>query len=270
MSAADGSSHNIYVYGGLQAASSDALGDVWILPLPAFHWIPVTTGSAPRSVPACAVVADRYDWPCVQAQSGLGLFDLTHLDWTSTYEAPPEQSSSVTSKSSTTSNLYAIPSQVYNIICGNVGGGATVTAPSAGFATNTALASIFADAVKVSGSSSSTASAATPSIDSSHTASATTSATSNGSTATGSHSSHSHAGAIAGGVVGGVGGLVVIVASLIWVNRTRPYEVDGNERHEAGGSDRHEADGSERHEADGQRTAQPAGLLPQELQAPLQ
>ncbi|EXJ67811.1 uncharacterized protein A1O5_09157 [Cladophialophora psammophila CBS 110553] len=318
MSAADGSSHNIYVYGGLQAATNDALGDVWILTLPAFHWIPVTTSSVPRSAPACAVVVDRYlvtyggmhqtiewpiparyDWPCDQAQSGLRLFDLTHLEWTSTYEAPPEQSFSVTSKFSTTSNLYAIPSQVYNIIGGNAGGGATMTAPTAGFATNTALASIFANAIKVSGSPSNTASAATPSINSSNTPSATTSATGTGSTATGSHSSHSHAGAIAGGVVGGVGGLVAIVASLTWfgrrgrqktsfpdalevskgphevdgkssqrVNSTRPYEVGGNERHEADGSERCGADGSERHEADGKQTAKPADLT-HELEAPL-
>ncbi|KIX97372.1 uncharacterized protein Z520_06824 [Fonsecaea multimorphosa CBS 102226] len=312
MSAADGSSHNIYVYGGLQASSDDALGDIWILTLPAFHWIPVSTSSVPRSAPACAVVADRYlvtyggmyqtiewpiparyDWPCDQAQSGLRLFDLTHLNWTSTYEAPPQQSS-VTPKSPTTSNLYAIPSQVYSIIGGDAGGGATVTAPSTGFGTNTALASIFANAVKVSSSSSSTASV-------------TATATSAGST-TGSHSSHSHAGAIAGGVVGGVAGLVIILIAGLWfvrrrrrmtstpdarevskgphevdgislrkVDSTGKYEVDGNARHEADGSERQEAgeserrevDGRERYEADGMETARPASLLTHELEAPI-
>ncbi|KIW24241.1 uncharacterized protein PV07_09969 [Cladophialophora immunda] len=326
MTAADGSSHNIYVYGGLQATGDIPLGDVWILTLPAFHWIPVSTSSVPRSGSACAVVADRYlvtyggleksvswpvparyDWPCDQAQSGLRLFDLIHLDWTSTYEAPPQQSSGAP-KSSTTSNLYAIPSQVYGIIGGGAGGGATVTAPSAGFGTNTALASIFANAVQVSGSSSSTASAVTPSGGgSSGTASVTASATSAGSTA-GSHSSHSHAGAIAGSVVGGVAGLVIILVAGLWflrrrrrktgtldthevskgpheadgislrkVDSTGKYEVDGNARHEADGSERHEfdaserheADGAERYEADGMETARLAGPLTHELEAPL-
>ncbi|KAK5540076.1 hypothetical protein LTR25_003781 [Vermiconidia calcicola] len=317
MSAADGSSHNIYIYGGLQQSGDDALGDIWILTLPAFHWIPVSASSVPRSAPACAVVADRYlvtygglqrtiewpiparyDWPCDQAQSGLRLFDLTHLDWTSTYEAPPQQSSGST-KSPTTSNLYAIPNQVYGIIGGDAGGGATLTAPSTGFGTNTALASIFANAVKVSSTSSSTAFLVTSSNGSSGTASGAASATSAGSTA-GSHSSNSHAGAIAGGVVGGVAGLVIILVAGLWfvrrrrrranipdthkvskgpheadgmslrkVDSTGKYEVDGNARHEVDGSERQEADGTERYEADGMETPREAGLLTHELEAPL-
>ncbi|OAL37928.1 hypothetical protein AYO20_02761 [Fonsecaea nubica] len=315
LSAADGSSHNIYIYGGLQASSDDALGDIWILTLPAFHWIPVSTSSVPRSAPACGVVADRYlvtyggmlesikwpipsryEWPCDQEQSGLRLFDMTHLNWTSTYEAPPQVSSG-------TSNLYAIPSQVYGIIGGHASGGATVTTPSAGFGTNTALASIFANAVKVSStpsSSSSTASGVTRT--GSVTASATTSAA---TTAGSSHSSHSHAGAIAGGVVGGVAGLAIILVAGFWFLRRRrrkriipaapeaskdpgphetdgislrkvdsstgKYEADGNAMHEVDGTERQEADGNERYEADGtETTARATGLGgTHELEAPL-
>ena len=60
VSAADGSSHSVYVYGGQYGDSSDSLDDIWILTLPAFHWIPVTVDSEPRYSLACAVLANKY------------------------------------------------------------------------------------------------------------------------------------------------------------------------------------------------------------------
>ena len=40
-SAEDNSSHNIYIYGGWNEAEFSRSNEVWILTLPAFHWVPV-------------------------------------------------------------------------------------------------------------------------------------------------------------------------------------------------------------------------------------
>jgi hypothetical protein len=248
MSAIDGSSHNIYVYGGQNGDDNEALDDMWILTLPAFHWIPVNVESVPRFGLACASLADRYlltygghqmnyvrptpnryEWACDQEQQGLRLFDLTNLVWTSRYESP--------TNASTMANAYAVPSQIYSMIGGNANGAATVTAPSAGFGTNTALASIFAKATN-------------PSVSPGASIPLPASAT---HLASGSKSSDTAA--IAGGVVGALLGLTA-VAIGIWLlfRRRRARSSSGETQSDLGlmpNKDPHEIEDLQRYEVDG-------------------
>lgn len=49
--AEDGSSWNIYMYGGLERDSGKALNDVWVLSIPSFTWIKLATNMASRKFP---------------------------------------------------------------------------------------------------------------------------------------------------------------------------------------------------------------------------
>jgi hypothetical protein len=148
-SAADNSSHNIYMYGGESDTSKpQAYSDMWILSVPSFRWIRVDTDSPARKSQGCATVGDRYMVtyggvpsgygeegdadPCDDDNYGMRLFDMTTLNWTTKYEGPSQANK----------NAYTVPKAVYNVVGGNEKGGATKTAPAAGFETP-ALASLF-------------------------------------------------------------------------------------------------------------------------------
>src|ERR1700753_124626 len=47
-SAADGSSHNIFIYGGMNDSATVAFNDVYVLSIPSFHWVYLSQ-SAPKS-----------------------------------------------------------------------------------------------------------------------------------------------------------------------------------------------------------------------------
>ncbi|KAF2113623.1 hypothetical protein BDV96DRAFT_647879 [Lophiotrema nucula] len=205
VSASDNSSHNIYIYGGQTLGVDDGFSDMYVLSIPSFHWIPLdVSNSVPHVSGTCAALANRYivtyggfgtvnvgnslKSGCNWDNHGLRLFDMSNLEWTSSYDA---------SKSS-----YAVPSAVYAVIGGNGDGAATKTTPAAGFQTSD-LGTIFAAATGASTTSSSPSSSGSPT---------------NGPAP--SSSSSSHTGAIAGGVVGGVA-FIAIIAIGSWLLRRR-------------------------------------------------
>ncbi|KAF1976507.1 hypothetical protein BU23DRAFT_370367, partial [Bimuria novae-zelandiae CBS 107.79] len=61
-SAPDNSSHNIYMYGGEfeGEVTSEPRSDMWILTVPAFHWLRVNVDSQPRKAHSCTTVGQRY------------------------------------------------------------------------------------------------------------------------------------------------------------------------------------------------------------------
>ena len=61
VSSGDGTSHNIYVYGGTDYPMGDlALSDVYILSIPAFKWIYAGNTSKPRMNHGCTLVSNKY------------------------------------------------------------------------------------------------------------------------------------------------------------------------------------------------------------------
>jgi hypothetical protein len=210
VSAADNSSHNVYMYGGEPAGTRESFSDIWVLTIPRFHWIPLDVGnSLGRKGLGCAKVGDRYMVAyggssydkCDQENYGLAMFDLNELRWTTKYEGPGK-------------NSYAVPDPVVKAIGGNGQGGATKTSPSKGWNT-AALETVFKKQTT-------TWTGPTPG------SSSPTSSGLGGSSPTSSgvaKSSETNVGVIAGGFVGGIIGLAVIVG-IIWFVLRRRRRVD--------------------------------------------
>jgi len=116
-SAQDGSSTNIYLYGGKVANPSGSasafrsLGEVWVLSLPAFQWI--RSGkeeSVTRVGHTCHVVNERYlvsygglgSTPC-DKYGGLQVYDMNEMQWTTQMVS---------------GTRYEVPETVYNVIGG--------------------------------------------------------------------------------------------------------------------------------------------------------
>lgn len=209
-SAPDNSSHNIYVYAGeAPSANPDAYSDMWILSLPSFHWIYVDVQSQPQKALGCTTAAERYmityggvkagygedgdTDDCNQENYGLRLFDLSGLAWTSRYEGHSEE------------QRFNVTGLVYGIIGGDGQSGATQTAPSVGFET-ASPASLFQRS--------------SPTITSS-----TISPSSTGITTSSKNSTNTRV--IAGGVIGSVVGMsIIIIGFLCLMKRTKtraPY-----------------------------------------------
>ncbi|KAL9109693.1 MAG: hypothetical protein Q9227_005731 [Pyrenula ochraceoflavens] len=150
-SAADGTSTQIYMYGGqnLQpAGSQNQYDDMWILTIPSFTWISVDTSSQAtpggRSGHTCdiwnsqMVLVGGYvgteqgcDYP------GIYVFDTSKLSWVNDYtvlkggNALNQQSSqSKDDRGISGSFGYQVPDSVQSIIGGNALGEATVTKPA--------------------------------------------------------------------------------------------------------------------------------------------
>lgn len=153
VSAADGSSTNVYMYGGqnlVPAGEQTQYNDTWILTIPSFTWIAVDTSdqSVPpgRSGHTCnvwnsqMVVVGGYVGTDLSCDSpGIYVFDTTNLTWTSQYTAlesdnsdnPQNQQVSQQGDSSGLSGSYdyKVNGLIQSVIGGNSEGGATVTSP---------------------------------------------------------------------------------------------------------------------------------------------
>ncbi|OJJ45849.1 hypothetical protein ASPZODRAFT_133721 [Penicilliopsis zonata CBS 506.65] len=140
-SAPDGSSHNIYLYGGYNGIDyeADPSDDVYILSLPSFQWIKAYNGTSThgRSGHQCIkvypdqmlAVGGVHVGPTNCLEGGIIVnFNLNTLLFQDDYN--PTQWSD-----------YQVPDLVIAQIGGNSSGGATTTAPSSW--TNTSLAKIF-------------------------------------------------------------------------------------------------------------------------------
>ena len=123
-SAADNSSHNIYIYGGFHGAFHEWMkssNDVFILTLPAFHWVLVYTdedGADPRrtyghrcqKVHEKHMVAYRGQGSSCENDSqygefqGISIYDMSSLTWTTNVELENQ--------------TYLVPQELYERIGG--------------------------------------------------------------------------------------------------------------------------------------------------------
>lgn len=152
--ASDGSSFNIYLYGGqnlIPFGSQIQYSDMWILTIPSFTWVQVDLDgqSQPpaRAGHTCTmwdgqmVVVGGYVGKDISCDSpGVYVFNSSSLRWTDSFTAldhPPEGSDSSGRQGSSiyrNSYGYQVPPSVQSIIGGSSWGGATVTIPAAGSA----------------------------------------------------------------------------------------------------------------------------------------
>ncbi|KAF3906911.1 hypothetical protein AA313_de0202495 [Arthrobotrys entomopaga] len=137
-SAPDGSSQNIYVYGGIYwdtKHNATYLDDVWILTLPSFQWIKIYEGESPRYGHTCHIApegrqmitvgglggyytANFNDSQCDWETKSVALYDLTTLSWGSAYMAYGK---------------YQLPVEVAQRVNGTQDGGAAIVSPTGGW-----------------------------------------------------------------------------------------------------------------------------------------
>lgn len=152
VAAADGSSTNVYMYGGqnLQPYKQQTqYGDMWILSVPSFAWIQVndSDGAPPsRAGHACEIwdaqmiVYGGYVGTQITCDDpGIYVFDASKLTWETSFNALSggDDQSQQASQSKNDLGLpgsygYQVPALVQSVIGGNGNGGATVTAPVVG------------------------------------------------------------------------------------------------------------------------------------------
>lgn len=153
-SAPDGSSTNIYLYGGqnlIPYGEQTQYDDMWILTIPSFTWIEVDTKG--QSVPparvghSCAiwdgqiVVVGGYTGQDLGCDNGFYVFSASDLKWQNTFNVvsggvtednpqnrQPAQINDPTALSG--SYGYQVPDAVQAVIGGKRSGGATITAPA--------------------------------------------------------------------------------------------------------------------------------------------
>ena len=153
-SAPDGSSTNVYMFGGQNLIPNDnenqtQYNDMWILSVPSFNWIQVDLSgqSTPpgRSGHLCEVwdgqmmVMGGYLGPDIECERyGIYVFDMTNLKWQNNFTAltggdPENQQSSQSDDPNALSGSfgYEVPAAVQSVIGGGSVGGATETAPIA-------------------------------------------------------------------------------------------------------------------------------------------
>ena len=156
-SAQDGSSHNIYWYGGydgISLVSPDSFNDdVWVLSVPSFIWTKVKSGDVGHARAGHRCVKPYPDQMIVfggyTALSGtvpkcvdgglVQIFNLSSAEWIESYN--PTQWSE-----------YSVPSAIFQKIGGSEKGGALATAPQGGF-DNSSVKALFEgkyDATKIS------------------------------------------------------------------------------------------------------------------------
>ena len=151
-SAPDGSSTNIYLYGGqnlIPAGQQTQFDDMWILTIPSFTWIQVDTSG--QSVPPARaghscniwdgqlIVVGGYVGPNISCDSpGIYVFDASQLKWQNQFTSltggdPTNQQAAQAQNSSGLSGSYGyeVPAAVQSVIGGHASGGATITAPVA-------------------------------------------------------------------------------------------------------------------------------------------
>ncbi|KAG0633828.1 hypothetical protein HOY80DRAFT_1102574 [Tuber brumale] len=145
-SASDGSSHQIYIMGGVEPHSSvDARGgptatSLWVLSIPSLEWVqlPVTSKAVAanpgrRISPKCLAIGEHYIFyyggrkamdysgtvTCDKRAKATFLFDVNTLSWTD--EFTPNE------------GKYEIPPTVVDVIGGDKNGGSTKKAPAKGW-----------------------------------------------------------------------------------------------------------------------------------------
>lgn len=145
-SAQDGSSHNIYWYGGFDGLHlTDSFSDdVWVLSVPAFRWVKVYSGTdqharaghrCTKPYPDQMFVIGGYSslsggQPACLDKGIIQIFNLSSAQWMDSYD-PTKWSN------------YSVPSAVYQYIGGTATGSATEASPSPGGFANATMATLF-------------------------------------------------------------------------------------------------------------------------------
>jgi len=145
-SAQDGSSHNIYWYGGFNGIdlTGDFNDDVWILSIPSFMWMKVASGTPAHARAGHKCVKPYPDQMFViggySSLSGsqpecvdggiIQIFNLSSATWINSYD--PKVWSN-----------YTVPEMIVSMIGGSPTGSATQTAPMPTGFTNSSLTTIF-------------------------------------------------------------------------------------------------------------------------------
>ncbi|KGO53221.1 Galactose oxidase/kelch, beta-propeller [Penicillium expansum] len=205
-SAADGSSHNIYIYGGYDGLNYNAnpSDDVYILSLPSFKWVKAYNGTNTHS---------RSGHQCIKAYPNQMLaVGGQHVDSTHCLEGGIIVNFNLNTLSfedkydPTNWSEYKVPDPVTKLIGGNSDGGATATAPESW--TNSSLAGVFGKKYSKS-------------IETYWPYNSTSGNTST-SASTQDHKGSSGFPGWAGGVIGAVLGLLVIaILAGLWFYRRR-------------------------------------------------
>lgn len=150
--ASDGTSFNIYLYGGqnlIPAGQQIQYDDMYILTVPSFTWIkvdqegqskpPARAGHTCTLWDSQMVVVGGYVGTDISCDSpGIYVFNTSSLQWTNSFTS---LSAGSTSNGDSKSSIlrgslgYQVPPAVQSVIGGGLTGGATVTQPAAGAAT---------------------------------------------------------------------------------------------------------------------------------------
>jgi hypothetical protein len=147
-SAQDGSSHNIYWYGGFDGLhpAGEFNDDVWVLSVPSFMWMKVYSGTSThgraghrctKPYPDQMFVIGGYSslsgtaLTCVEGGI-IQIYNLSSNEWIESYN--PDVWSN-----------YTVPSMIYEMIGGTGTGSATQTAPSPTITSNSTLIGLFKD-----------------------------------------------------------------------------------------------------------------------------
>ncbi|KAL3428465.1 kelch repeat protein [Phlyctema vagabunda] len=150
-SAQDGSSHNIYWYGGYDGINPDIVNDdVWVLSIPSFVWSQVHSGNpgggrmghrCAKPYPDQMVVVGGLPASSTVSLNCLDefvrIFNLSSSEWITSYN--PDVWSN-----------YTVPGTITSRIGGNGAGGATATAPVPSGFSDPSLAGIFNSAYPTS------------------------------------------------------------------------------------------------------------------------
>ena len=148
-SAADGSSINVYMFGGQNLVPFQQqiqYDDMWILTIPSFTWIQVDQSDQSVPYPRAGHTCNIWDGQIIvvggfvgniSCDPGFYVFDASQLKWQDSFVAlgGANQLDQQTSQSQNSSGLsgsygYQVPEVVQSIIGGGPSGGATVTVPA--------------------------------------------------------------------------------------------------------------------------------------------
>ena len=239
LSAPDGSSTNVYMYGGqnlLPYGEQVQYDDMWILSIPSFTWVEVDTSS--QAIPPARaghtcnvwnsqlVVVGGYVGQDLSCDSpGIYVFDTANLTWSNEYKAlesdqhnPQNQQLSQKNDPQGLAGSYGyrVPGSVQHVIGGNADGGATVTEP-----VQSPTGGPFATGSPITYTVTGTGTRSTSIVTTTDSSGATVTQTSVSSTPDGSGSSGNDHGArgakIAAIVAGVIAGLLFILACyLAW------------------------------------------------------
>ena len=195
------------MYGGrgLNGTANVFFDEIWVLSIPSFTWTKIYQGTSPRYGHTCHRVGTRTmltvggaenikynQTPCDWETKGVGVFDMTDLEWGSVYDANAPN--------------YTLPNLVASTI-GSVGGGAaSMTQPKGGF-DQEGLAAIFKIPWMANGSDTSGHDANKPPVGTNSTLPPSSQPASKNIT-----------GSIVGAVVGGLA-LVGLLSTLLWYYR---------------------------------------------------